>query len=288
MSKELVATKEYLTKAKNIEAELYTTERLINDLEYKIAGLGISGKDGICKPEPAHVRNPFEDVSWLLWILFLPLLATTGSWLITIGVMIALFLLGNYLGESSKSRGEGKLNEMNMQRYIHDCERDDRRVYEENKYKEQLQSELKITREIYDSLRKARQKLYSQNTIHPKYQSLIPVFSFYEYYDTGRCTCLQGPLGAYSVYEMESKLNKIISNQDIILKELHALRNEQYALYEAVMEGNNTLDQINSENIYIREQLNSVQENTALTAYHTRCTAIATSVMAYNMYTRHR
>ena len=53
-------------------------------------------------------------------------------------------------------------------------------------------------------------KLYAKNVIYPKYRDLIAVSSLYEYFETRRCTELDGPDGAYSLFETERRMKLIV------------------------------------------------------------------------------
>ena len=81
-------------------------------------------------------------------------------------------------------------------------------------------------------------KLYSANIIHPKYRNFTAVSSLYEYIDTGRCSQLEGPNGAYNMFENEVRLDHILLKMDDVIEKLDSIRQSQYQLYAAVTEGN--------------------------------------------------
>ena len=54
--------------------------------------------------------------------------------------------------------------------------------------------------------------LYSQNILHPNYHNWVAASTIYEYLDVGRCYELQGPHGAYNLYEQELIAKKIVSS----------------------------------------------------------------------------
>lgn len=133
------------------------------------------------------------------------------------------------------------------------------------------------------------QKIYAKNIIFPKYRNLVMVCSLYEYICAGRCTELEGHEGAYNILETEIRLDRIISQLDLVVANLEQIKRNQFMLYSAVQESNQRLSQITGaigdmsaslEGIYsstsqLNEnaaQLNAhiaeLQKNSALTAYH--------------------
>lgn len=133
------------------------------------------------------------------------------------------------------------------------------------------------------------QKIYAKNIIFPKYRNLVMVCSLYEYICAGRCSELEGHEGAYNILETEIRLDRIISQLDLVVANLEQIKRNQFMLYSAVQESNQRLNQITGaigdmsaslEGIYsgtsqLNEntaQLNAhiaeLQKNSALTAYH--------------------
>ena len=60
--------------------------------------------------------------------------------------------------------------------------------------------------------------------------------TIYEYISSGRCDKLTGEHGAYNLYEMESRLDRIITKLDDIAMLLHKIKEQQYMLYHAIQE----------------------------------------------------
>lgn len=59
-------------------------------------------------------------------------------------------------------------------------------------------------------LEKSLDSLYEMGIIYPKYRNLVAVSTIYEYLSSGRCDRLDGPDGAYNLYEMELRQNIVI------------------------------------------------------------------------------
>lgn len=96
-------------------------------------------------------------------------------------------------------------------------------------------------------------QIYSKNIIYPKYRNYAAVCSFYDYIESGRCSTLEGPDGAYNKYDIEVRLDKINAQLDVVIKNLIAIRENQYKLYmemgnvkNKITELNNSVKQIES------------------------------------------
>lgn len=100
-----------------------------------------------------------------------------------------------------------------------------------------------------------KNKLYSLDIIYGKYRNLVAVSQFVDYLESGRCTKLTGPDGAYNLFESEMKQNIIIESLETINQNLGTIMQNQYMLYSALQENNRILSRI--------------EDNTATIAYNT-------------------
>lgn len=64
-------------------------------------------------------------------------------------------------------------------------------------------------------------KLYAEGVLYKKYRDVVGVCSFYEYFDSGRCSTFDGYAGAYHTDEHDTpmkliirKLNEVIEKMD--------------------------------------------------------------------------
>lgn len=97
------------------------------------------------------------------------------------------------------------------------------------------------------------EKMYSYNVVFPKYRNYVMVSSIYEYLCSGRCTTLEGHDGAYNILELEIRLDKIITRLDDILKNLEAIRTNQYTLYRCLQDSNQKIGMLVQEETRIAE-----------------------------------
>ena len=82
---------------------------------------------------------------------------------------------------------------------------------------------------------------YSADIVFPKYRNVEAMTTMYEYFETGRCSTLKGPDGAYNLYESELRSDAIIGKLDVVSDKLDAISDQlramqanQYLLYRAV------------------------------------------------------
>lgn len=121
-------------------------------------------------------------------------------------------------------------------------------------------------------------KMYSNNIIYPKYQNLVAVGMFCEYFDSGRCVTLEGHEGAYNIYENEIRQNIIISKLDDIIYKLDSIERNQYFVYQAIQNSNKTIKKISKE---LLSQIDRIEDNQYLNSYYSKVAARNTEFLAW-------
>ena len=162
------------------------------------------------------------------------------------GVTISLsFMVGGMAGVLEESDKAAQMYEAKKRKYISDMIKYQNAVTATQKENAKRQAERAVLQANIDAAEKqfttsllTLDKLYSANIIHPKYRDLTAVSSLYEYIDTGRCSQLEGPNGAYNMFESEVRLDHILLKMDDVIRQLDSIRQSQYQLYVAVSEGN--------------------------------------------------
>lgn len=138
--------------------------------------------------------------------------------------------------------------------------------------------------------------------LHPNYRGLVTISVLYGYFDTGRCSQLQGHEGAYNLYEDEKMKGMIINKLDVVSRQLGKLQNTMYYVGKAIEEcndrlselqdtsarmigtinniGNNVSNQISG----VSNQMDAIEANTANSAYYSEIGAkMATFNTIYNL-----
>lgn len=129
-----------------------------------------------------------------------------------------------------------------------------------NNYKMESTSVKRKHIEALESLEAALKNLYDENVIFPKYRNLVAISAINEYLVSGRCYELEGPNGAYNLYEMELRQNIVIEQLNTIISNLEQIRNNQFSLYRELVRANDTVEQI----VY---ELRDLRKTTKLAAY---------------------
>lgn len=138
--------------------------------------------------------------------------------------------------------------------------------------------------------------------LHPNYQGLVPISIIYGYFDTGRCTQLQGHEGAYNLYEDEKMKGMIINKLDIVTQQLGKLNTAMVYVTKAIESCNESLSYMEktsnkliesvknmhegiSDQMYgLSGQMASIESNTANGAYYAEVGAKMTTFnTVYNM-----
>ena len=150
-----------------------------------------------------------------------------------------------------------------------------------------LKEEIEIAEELLEKFYKAQNEMYSCGIIFEKYRNFVAVSTFYEYISSSRCETLDGPDGAYNLYENEIRMNMVIGQLNQVIESLEEIKQNQYMIYSAVQETNKllkslnvstsqmlgTLDRINEKADTMESYMSTIAENTEVIAYNTEKTA---------------
>ena len=131
-----------------------------------------------------------------------------------------------------------------------------------------------VMHELFDAkwnLEEALISLYEEGIIYSRYRNLVAVSTIYEYLASGRCDQLEGPNGAYNLYEMELRQNIVIGQLSTITEHLEQIKENQYTLYYEIQNANR-----NSESM-----LSSIGDDVKFSAYQNAATAKNVETMRY-------
>lgn len=132
------------------------------------------------------------------------------------------------------------------------------------------------------SLIDGRNKLYSMGVIYIKYRSFIPVSSFYDYLASGRCSSLEGPDGAYNLYESEMRSNLVINQLSAALSSLEQIKANQFMAYSKLSSINNNISRMNDKMNSAISVLNDIKKTGEVSARTLNSIANNTKMVAYN------
>lgn len=279
------ALTDYVGKICDVERELYTTQRLIANLDYQMQRLGHPRE--VDPPEPTDGGNPFvQNGGWyMVFLLGIPISGVVRSISLGIVIAIALGVFGTVWGNIYQRAADREIRNEKWAKYDSAVATDKKRVEKERAYRKQLQSEKELLLQ-QAKLEQARARLYSRGTIHEAYRSLIPMACFHHYLSTGITNTLEGKKGCYDRFDEDSWRHAVLTNLQQAVRELRKLQQVNQGLYECLNQSNHTLNRIEQGNQRIYGQLDAVRTNTELTAYNSRVSALANSAMTYMYYDR--
>jgi len=126
-----------------------------------------------------------------------------------------------------------------------------------------LQKQVKEIKDGLDISQKHLQKIYDEDIIFPKYRNLPMVCSLYEYICSERCDKLVGNNGAYNILEVEIRMDRLISQMDLVIAHLEQIQRNQFMLYSALQECNRRSMQIRNDLNCMSVTLEGIFQNTA-------------------------
>ncbi len=288
---------EYLTAVQNLEQHKCTIEQTIKRLNYKINSLG--------HPEEVELKQvtthkiPFLPISVFTSLIFLAAglyrgfifssfkrAVISAFFLAPVGIIIGLVIaLVVFLADKAIT----SITNKNCKKICHALfTADEARVSHELEVKSKICADVALLKESYNDVVAALQGLYSIGVLDPKYHGdLAAIATMREYLVSGKCQGLVingNDVGAYRIYKDRLLQHKIIGKLDEILRSPEKIKQNQFALYEAVQ----------SSKRQIRELTNSVataaahlEQSQDVADYHNaiqnQCTA-ETSRMQRNEY----
>lgn len=269
----------FLKNATTLEQHKFTLEKTVQKLNKSAQDLQYTESINKETLDPMH-----NSIGWLV-LGFVPTLI--------IGVIISLLLLKNLFLVVGICLLV--LIAISCLSYVYDVirniprkKRDNIRIARsEQAYNERMTKVSEINKEIakYNSelqeVNMLLSKMYSFNVVHNKYCSLIPIITFYEYFEVGRCNSLKGDRGAYNIFENELRQNTIINKLEDIISRLDLIQQTQYMLYESIQTANRISNEILIQNDRLIESNGNIANNTKAIAYNSKVIADNTRISAY-------
>ena len=164
-------------------------------------------------------------------------------------VVVIVFIIGICITIADTSRKDAKIKlEKSNKDYDENIKRYKEKLQEQSKLITRNQSKEKILSRQLNILKKKEietnnrlKRIYEKNIIYPKYQYYIAVCSLLEYFESGRFSTLPD---AYNTYEIEVRLDKIITRLDIIIDKLDMIKNNQFQLYNELTKANQLIEKL--------------------------------------------
>ena len=292
---------QYLQSAICIETDIETQKLIIQDYDRSRNDIK---PELVQKPLPEkptyHNNSGWTDseIGTLVSLGFAGIVSLVGAWMLKEYIGIALVFLivaafpltvvimAIYNGCKNARRTEEKNNRLAM-KYRNSKETiESENARQAAKYHENIRIWQAANDTMHEKFnvelaasREALEKLYALNFIYPKYRTLPALTSICEYFMSGRCTALEGPNGAYNLYENELRMNTIISQLSTIIENLEAIKQNQYMLYQQVSYMTGTVQAIHNEVCQIKGYSITIAQLTSLNAYYSAVTARNAQIM---------
>lgn len=122
---------------------------------------------------------------------------------------------------------------------------------------------------------------YDVDIVHPKYRTVSALTAICEYLDTGRCTALTGPNGAYNLYEAEYRQDLILSKLDTVISKLEKIEQNQVLMLKQLQNLRNSTDSMSNNVKALLSSTQKIEKLSYLTAYCSAVTAVNTAAAAY-------
>ena len=299
---EISRIKEYLGYAKFLEVSRFTLLTSKNKLQQRIDTLG---KYRNFEKPTSNVSSSFDGfwkifftifaiglfisvfccgnakdsvLSNIISIITIVMLFFNTELLIGVGISLGCALLSAILICIVKSVNYSAKYRKELLEYDAAIEQDKNRVTQEKiKISILKQEQNDLTKQILE-IDNTLERLYSMNVIYPKYRSLIPIVTIHEDVDAGRHTTLPE---AYNKYEEESRQNRIIEQLDVVISMLEQIRNNQYALYEAIQESNEIANRIYAQSEAMLSSNKAIARNSEIVAYNSKIIAQNSTISTY-------
>lgn len=224
----------------------------------------------------------FQEINFIL-ILFSTLACTIFK--ILLGFEIYKYYYKKNLNLKEKKSYENQikyyndvlLNEYNIEKNIEEENyKNSLILYSVNiaKYNQDYKEKINSHNIALSMLEKKLKDLYDEDIIFPKYRNLVAITSINEYLLSGRCDKLEGPDGAYNLYETELRQNIIISQISAAIENLEEIKFNQFSLYQEIQNSNILINDILSE-------AKDINKSAKLMAYFSEITAKAETSPKY-------
>ncbi len=272
--------RDYLEQAVSLERSIYTQNQTIAGFWDRINRLGYYSN--IWMPQKPNHLSSFslgdiiEGIGGAMLVgAFVGAACSGANGLLggaVLGAIVAALILivGAWLlcfiTDAQGNAKRDRIYESQMIKYRDDLDMDQKRVKKENEEKNKLTKAVREMEAQRDETCEVLEQFYAAGPVFPKYRSLIPMCSMYEYFISGRCSSLTGHEGAYNIYENEVRLDRICTKLDEVIQNLQQIQRNQFVLFQAIQEGNEISQKILDESINQTQLMGEIGENTALAA----------------------
>ena len=274
------AVKAYLKHAMELEGNIYTAQRICEQLRNRAAELAIP-KTIKEVEKTSVVRTIFAGlilsvIPALISFLVVEFIFQGGGTSIALLVVVGFIMFGLLVVYFPEKK--------TYDAYCKEVEDERQRIKTEDVAKRVLLKEAEIIERKMQSSKKLLDSLYSMNVVHEKYRNLVAVTQLYEYFDTRRRNILEGNGGAYDLFEEELRKDMIIDRLDKIISQLDKLQRTLFLLFQELNKTNEILSSLGNDIRSANITLQGIQNMAAITAFNSTVIARETGARDYINY----
>ena len=166
-----------------------------------------------------------EDVSEAFFKVWLPIIL--GSLSVIIAAVVSFGAIDV----------EGEINE--AKRAQEDCAKIDKELERLENEKSCCRKNIAMVKNKLEQVEGTLKNYYDLNILYHKYHCAEAAYKILEYMQSGRCTSLSGPSGAYDTFEREYRM-------DTVIRQLDEIKNTNQMMYFALQNMNTSINQIYS------------------------------------------
>ncbi len=285
--------KEYISRVKDLEVSCYEQSLYLNELKNERQRVQKPQLHSAVKPEQSSLCKKYEGTgcataaSVALAGLIISLALNFAidlslvSILVFIGVGICLGIVVSIVLNAKVRADQKRIDNVTKQENENIQRRNTAILNAVPKKVQLVDAELAKATKLYQETCDLLQKYYDEGVVFEKYRGMVPICMFHEYLQSGRCSSLTGHEGAYNIYETELRMNIILVKLDEIIENLKRIEDNQYVLAEAIRESTTEVKKLG---YVVQNNLESINENTAISAYYSKWTTMFTAFNAYFSY----
>ena len=182
--------------------------------------------------------------------------------------IITCILIDTASYASERKKAEEKTQRVNEKRTAEN----ERIIQIANRRVPLIQAEMNHVTTVFNQVQSTLNAYYNTNVVYAKYRGLVPITMFCEYFESGRCTTLEGHEGAYNIYENEIRLNLIITKLDDIITRLDRIQSNQYMLANMLGDCTRQIARLSDAADQQIRHMRKIEANTEAAAYYSQLT----------------
>lgn len=277
----------YLEQCKNLELSIYAQTEEVKKLNRYISTLG--KEKNFTRPTMRKAYGKFDDdetaIGFSIGIFIVSFItaaifnhSSIGGYIFAYIIsVILLSVLLTYIDNSvfkAKDAEEAEREYLTaMSKYNKLKDEDSARARRELQQVASIKAYVNTIKKQLNDTQTALNKLYALNIINENYQGMIPIIMFCEYFRKELCYKLEGPNGAYRLYENDLKWGKMYAKIDEVLSKLDEIRETQEALYLEIERSNRLSNRLYNTAIETSKTMRNIEANSVTSAENSRITA---------------